>query len=140
MLSGTSLTRRAVLWSPLGLLLAGCGGPPETKPIESDEVGLREFAAIYRDFTRKNRRSPKSLKEVQVKGQGYPNAMQMMKSGELVVLWGSPLAADGQGADVVLAYLKTAPEQGGNVLMLDGKTIKKVTAEEFKAAPKADGR
>ena len=33
---------------------------------------------------------------------------------------------------------KTVPEQGGNVLMQDGKSFKKMTADEFKNAPQAE--
>jgi hypothetical protein len=75
-----------------------------------------------------------------VKGQGYPGAVEMLKSGQLVVQWGAPLAPEGTAADAFLAYVKTVPEQGGQVLMLDGRTIKTKTADEFKAAPKAGGR
>jgi hypothetical protein len=140
MFPGMRFTRRAVLWSPLGLMLAGCGGELDDKPPAPDEQGLTELAAVYRDFARKNKRGPKNLKELQGKAQGYPNAIEMMKSGELIVQWGAPLSPEGATADAVLAYLKTVPEQGGRVLMQDGRTIKKMTADEFKAAPKAGGR
>src|SRR5271157_5837363 len=39
--SRTSLTRRAILSSWLGLMLAGCGGVPEIHSIASDERGLK---------------------------------------------------------------------------------------------------
>ena len=64
-------------------------------------------------------------------------AAEMLKSGDLVVQWGAPLSAEGASSDTVLAYVKTVPEQGGYVLMQDGKSIKKMTADEFKNAPKA---
>jgi hypothetical protein len=132
-------------------MLAGCGGGPDVKPIAPDEQGLRELAAEYRDFFRKNKRGPKGLNEIQGtdkgrgrgkgkrqgQGQDSPNAIQMIKSGELVVQWGAPLSPAG---DAVLAYLKSVPDQGGSVLMADGDTIKTMTADEFKAAPKASGR
>ena len=38
----------------------------------------------------------------------------------------------------MLAYHKDVPEKGGEVLMQDG-TAKKMTAEEFQAAPKPAG-
>ncbi len=53
---------------------------------------------------------------------------------------GRPAVPQGEPADAVLAYRKTVPEQGGQVLMQDGWTIKSMTADEFKAAPKAGGR
>jgi hypothetical protein len=137
MRSRMRLTRRDVLRSALGLLLAGCGAEPDNKPMPFDEQGLKELAAVYRDFSGKNQRGPKSIKELKRKGQGYPNAIDMVNSGELVVQWGAPLLPAGETADAVLAYFKNAPEQGGRVLMQDGDTIKTMTAREFKAAPKA---
>ena len=58
----------------------------------------------------------------------------------LVVQWGAPLSPEGKAADAILAYVKTVPEQGGNVLMQDSMTINKMTADEFKTAPKASSR
>jgi hypothetical protein len=75
-----------------------------------------------------------------VKGQEYPGAVELLKSGQLVVQWGAPLTPEGEATDAVLAYLKTVPERGGLVLLQDGRTIKTMTAEELKAAPKAAGR
>ena len=64
-------------------------------------------------------------------------AVDAIKSGELVVQWGAPLSPQGEPADAVLAYGKTVPEQGGPVLLQDGWAIKSMTADEFRAAPKA---
>ena len=145
------LSRRIVLWGPLALMFAGCHREPDNTPIPADQQGLRELAAAYRDFFRMNKRGPKDLKELQAQGQSkgkkakgpgqaYPNAVQMVSSGALVVQWGAPLLPEGANPDAVLAYLKTVPEQGGSVLMQDGNTITTMTADEFKAAPKAASR
>jgi hypothetical protein len=131
-------TRRAMLGGALGLLLAGCGGsgPPAT-PQPPDERGLKQFAELYRSYAAKNRRGPRSLKELAVKGQAYPMAQELLRTGNLVVRWGAPLAPEGEAAPAVLAYLKAVPEQGGLVLLQDGRTIKTMTADEFRAASKA---
>jgi hypothetical protein len=43
----------------------------------------------------------------------------------------------GKGSgDIVLAYEKKVPQEGGKVLMLN-RTIKTMTADAFKSAPKA---
>lgn len=138
--SPTSLNRRAMLSSSLGLILAGCGGGPEIQAIAPEERGLKELGELYRDFTKKKKRGPKNLKELNIKGQRSPIAVEMINSGELIVQWGAPLSPEGGGADAVLAYVKTVPEQGGNVLMQDGRTIKKMTVDEFQAASKAGSR
>jgi hypothetical protein len=133
------LTRRDMLWGSLGLMAVGCGSEPDNKPMEPDEQGLKELAAAYRGFSRKNKRGPKTLKELQLKGQTYPNAIQMLKSGELIVQFGAPLSPDGATVESVLAYTKGVPEKGGRVLMQDGETIKTMTADQFKAARLATG-
>jgi hypothetical protein len=118
-------------------LLAGCGIEPANKPIAADEQGLKELAAVYRDFSGRNKRGPKDFKELRRQGQGYPNAFELVHSGELIVQWGAPLLPNREAACAVLAYFKDAPQQGGRVLMQDGDTIKKMTAQEFEAAAKA---
>jgi len=122
------------------LLVAGCVGQPNLQPISSAERGLKELAQVYSTFTLKNKRGPKSLQELKIKGQQSPIAVTMINAGELVVQWGVPLSADGESTEAVLAYVKTVPDQGGYVLMQDGKTIRKLTADEFKKAPKAVNR
>ena len=136
----TRLTRRAILSGSLGLIVAGCGGGPEIQAIASDERGLKELGQVYRNYTAKKKRAPKNLKELNIKGQQFPMAVEMIKSGDLIVQWGAPLSPEGGAADAVLAYVKSVPEQGGNVLMQDGQTLKKMTADEFKAALKAGAR
>jgi hypothetical protein len=64
----------------------------------------------------------------------------LLASGNLVARWGAPLSPEGETAPAVLAYLKTDPEQGGPVLLQDGRTIKTMTADEFNAASKDVGR
>jgi hypothetical protein len=55
-------------------------------------------------------------------------------NNEIVYQWGARI--DPAGGETVLAYEKKAPSEGGWVLMQDG-TVKQITADEFKAAPKA---
>jgi hypothetical protein len=133
----TYLNRRAFLWGSLCLVLAGCRSEPDNTPMAADEQGLKEISAAYRDFCRKNKRGPKTLKELKLKGQSYPVAVQMLKSGELIVQWGAPIANDGSASDAVLAYTKEVPEKGGPVLMQDGMTLKTMSADQFKASPRA---
>ena len=97
--SRTRLTRRAVLLCPLGLILAGCGSKPSDETVPADEQGLRELAAAYRDYFRKNKRGPRNLTELQGKGQGqgFPNAICMVMSGT----WWVNSGADFDSKDAV---------------------------------------
>jgi hypothetical protein len=136
----SEFTRRAALCGALGLLLAGCGpNNPTGTGSFVDEPGLSELSSMLRAFNKLNQRSPKNLKEIVPMEQGYPVAIGALKSGELVITWGAPIVKEGDGARTVLAYYKAVPDQGGSVLMQDGTTIQKLTADEFKAAPKATG-
>jgi hypothetical protein len=110
----------------LALISSGCGSasrPITENPI--DGVALEDVGEAYRVFT------------IML----CPTGVRAMKQGEVVVLWGATLPDTGEEpgkADTpeVLAYQKQVPEQGGYVLLLN-RTIRKMTADEFKAAPKA---
>jgi hypothetical protein len=133
--SRTRLTRRAAALGVLGLYLSGCGGAGPA--ISPEQQGLAEFAAAYRHFVLKHNRGPLRVEDLRAAGQSYPNAIQMVRSGELVVVWGAPLSPSGETADAVLAYVRSAPALGGGVIMQDGRTVRSMSAEEFQAAPKA---
>src|SRR5262249_39916979 len=68
--------------------------------------------------------------------KAFPIAVGKVKAGEVVVL-SAPI--DASATSEVLAYESQAGESGGHVLMREGATIKKMTADEFKAATKAAG-
>ena len=68
----------------------------------------------------------------------FPAAVASIKSKEVLVYWGVGISDGPEAASTVLAYHKDVPEKGGEVLMQDG-TAKKMTAEEFQAAPKPAG-
>ncbi len=130
-----------MLLGSLGRLPAGRGGSDSSMtPQPPEERGLKQFAELYRDYAKKNARGPKSLKKLNVKGQAYPVAVKLLQSGELVVQWGVAISPEGETAPAVLAYLKSVPDDGGLVLLQDGRTIKTMTADEFNAAPKAVAR
>ena len=62
-----------------------------------------------------------------------PTAGPMLREGTLVYLWGATYAAD---IEKVAAHEKKVPAEGGWVLLQSG-TVREMTADEFKAAPKA---
>ena len=62
-----------------------------------------------------------------------PTASTLVRSGDLVYLWGAGFAP---GGTKVVAFEKKAEAEGGLVLLQDG-SVKHMTADELKAAPRA---
>ncbi|AMV40781.1 hypothetical protein [Planctomyces sp. SH-PL62] len=126
--------------------LGGCGGSGTTESITSatSENGpLAQVGQIYRAHWQLKDKAPTGPKDIATFADGNPEGVNAVKNGEIVVIWGVKLddlsiEGDGDSADEVLAYEKATPEQGGYVLMKN-RDIRKMTADEFKAAPKAAG-
>jgi len=122
-------------------LLSGCGSkdvatPPEQREDVSRQEALMELNELLQlRATDANGKPPKRAADLAKYEKLYSVAWPKVRDGEIVVFYGVPL--DKQVSDKVLAYEKKTPESGGYVLMQDGTTIKKLTADEFKAAPKA---
>jgi hypothetical protein len=113
---------------------SGGGGGDQTPQQEA----LQEVADMIRAAAQPNGRGPAKLADFDKVRSMYPRGYEAVKSGEVVVLWGAGVKGEGEmakGGEVV-AYEKDAPANGGYVL-LSGGEIKKVTAAEFGAAPKA---
>jgi len=81
---------------------------------------------------------PSKLADLSRYEMGFPSGYERLKTRDIVLIWEAAIEAG--ASEKVLAYEKTAPESGGYVLMQDGTTVKKLTAEEFQAAPKAAGK
>ena len=120
-----------------GSLAAGCSTPGSepraTEPGPADD--LLEVAGLLRDYTAEFRKGPARLADVAKHEPLYTRGYQAVKSGAIVVVWGVPMVGEGAGT-AVIAYEKKPETEGRNVLLQDG-TIKRMTAEEFKAAPRA---
>lgn len=121
--------------------VAGCSesqAERESRTVIKDsmeETALKEVGSLYQACIDQNSRPPKSVKDFSKDAAALPFGYDWLSRGDLVAFWGATLSDAGSGA--VLAYEKKAPEKGGYVLMQDGKTVKTMTADEFKAAPKA---
>ena len=134
------------LTTVLLLAAAGCGGtdtPPSTAPDAQQRVALNDVGELCRMYQLRAKKAPKSLKDVESLEMGGPTGLASVRNKDVVVQWGAELPDLGEEpgktpSDKVLAYEKKVPEQGGLVLMLD-RTIKSMTAEEFKSAPRAGG-
>jgi hypothetical protein len=100
---------------------------------------MAEVADLIRSATQPDGRGPNRVSDFDRVQSIYSRGYQAVKSGQVVVVWGVGVQGEGAGAkgggDVV-AYEKDAPTAGGYVLLTSGQ-VKKMTAAEFQAAPKA---
>jgi hypothetical protein len=125
----------------------GCGGGPGSAPAASDAQetnALAELAEAYRAYSIAKKQPPGNLADLTSVESLGGNGVAAVKAGEILVRWGAKLPDTGEepgrvSSPEVLAYGKQVPERGGYVLLLD-RTVKKMTADEFKAAPKAPGK
>jgi hypothetical protein len=120
-------------------LLAGCSsGGGGGGPTEEGYTLLQEVNDLLRAAGATTGRPPGKLAELNPHQSTYPRAYAAIKSGAVVVLWGTPFKGEGEVGknEVVVAYEKDAPTGGGYVLLSAG-TVKKMSASEFQSAPKA---
>ncbi len=120
-----------------------CGGPTSVPnaPEHFDFGTIEEVNTLYRSATSLKKSPPTSLKDLTARSALFGSAYQAIEKGDIVVYWGVDTGSAGQGAGgaEILAYKSDVPTNGGPVLLTDG-TIKKISADEFKAAPKPAGK
>jgi hypothetical protein len=140
---GVPFVRRNLAWiCCLGLAAVGCDG--SSRPVTTEdmqETSLNDVGNIYRAFVVARHRPPKTLKDLATMERMSPAGVVAVRSGKIVVRFGADLPDTDPdpgkaSSDQVLAYETQVPESGGKVLMLD-RTIRAMTADEFKSAPKA---
>ena len=114
-------------------LAVGCG---DSKPVVSqtpNKDALAEIGQMLKSLADEGRKPPAKMAEMEPIEPMLPTAAAMLRDGTLVYLWGAAYAADG---NKVAAYEKQTPTEGGWVVLQDG-TLKEMTPDEFRAAPKA---
>jgi hypothetical protein len=123
------------------LLVAAAGCSSEKKPGDGQQPGaadhLREVAGMLRLHAGERGKGPRKAADLAPYEHGHPLGFQAVKSGEIVVVWGATMPGEGEagGGEAVVAYEKKALAAGGAVLLQNG-TVKTMTADELKAAPK----
>lgn len=125
-------------------LAAGCGdeGVPSAGAAD-DSLYLQTLGDDYRLYSIAKKQPPRKVDDMKALQTIVSPAVEAARKGDIVVLWGATLPdtneEPGQSpAPEILAYGKDVPEKGGYVLHLD-RTVSQMTAEEFKAAPRAPG-
>lgn len=119
----------------------GSGGPPPAAPDAQQRLALNDVGELLRMYQVRTKKAPKAQKDVESMEMAAPTGMNAIRDKKVVVQWGATLPDLGEepsstNSDQVLAYEAKAPVEGGLVLTLD-RQVKSLTADEFKAAPKA---
>ena len=134
-------TPLAVLLIPLGLV-TGCGGEPVGVPITDAnraEAALNEVGQMFRMYTFEKHKPPKTVADLAPMETVLSVGLMALRNGGVIARSGVVIQDIEEGpatkdsADEVMAYAKEVPTEGGLVLM-HNRTIKTMTADEFKAA------
>jgi len=118
-------------------LLTGCSSQPRGASVAPETTLLQDVNDLLRAAGTPGR-LPSKLSDLDRSQNLFPRGYEAVKAGNVVVLWGAPTQGEGNVGknEVVVAYEKNVPTEGGYVLLSAG-TVEKMTAAEFAAAPKA---
>lgn len=125
----------------LALAVAGCGAP-SSQPITQETLptySLADVGELYRLYSFDKKKPPAKLADLLPFESINPAGLHAVESGDVVVRFGASLIDTQEGpsthdpADEILAYAKAVPESGGPVLLMN-RTIRTMTADEFKSA------
>jgi len=119
-------------------LLAGCAKRPTATEAAPTVTILQDVMDLLRTSAATTNRVPAGIADLAPHQATFTRGYNAVKSGDVVVIWGARLQGEGESgkSEAVVAYEKNVPTSGGQVLLSAG-TVKHMTAEEFKAAPKA---
>jgi hypothetical protein len=117
----------------LPVLAAGCRGSTVSADSRAS-IDLKDIHEMYMHFIKSQEKPPAQLSDLAKKEyEGiYPAAVNGLRQGKYVVLWG----VKDKAAATPLAYEKDVPNQGGAVVMADG-SVRAMTPDQFKAAGKS---
>ncbi|WP_165069278.1 hypothetical protein [Paludisphaera rhizosphaerae] len=126
----------------LGLVGIGCDSSPETEPVTEanrSAHALSDVGELYRQYTFDKKKPPTTIADLTPLESLAPLGLKALQDGSVIARAGVVIEDVLEGpatkdpADDVLAYAKEVPSSGGPVLM-HNRTIREMTADEFKAA------
>jgi hypothetical protein len=118
---------------------AGCSSRPDPAAEVYSPRGseLADVDAMYRAYLRERNQPPARLADLAAYQDSHSNGFAAVQTGRCVVLWGAVPVAESADSAAALAYEKDAPQQGGLVLLRNGK-LKRMSAAEADAAARAE--
>lgn len=138
-MSRATLSRLIVILALVVTSVTGCGPSQVANSPEVYDFGtFEEVAGLYRSATGIKKKPPASLADLARSRDMFLNGYRAIEKGDIIVIWGVTTTAEDSPSDEVLAYKSDVPTNGGPVLMKN-LTMKKMSADEFKNAPKASG-
>ena len=123
------------------LCVSGCAELPG-KSVENKR-DLQAIGLQYHEYVAEFERAPPSLKDLaEFEGRYNPEnntrCKSALKTDEYVVIWSYDVAKDlSRNGNLILAYHKAVPENGGYVCFADG-AVELLTREQFEATAKVD--
>jgi hypothetical protein len=114
-------------------LIAGCTSSNTISSDDARKMALEELGQMLKALPADGRKPPTKLAELEPVEPMIPLAGPMIRSGDIIYVWGAGYVAGGTN---VIAYEKSVSTDGGFALFEDG-TVKKLSASEFQSAPKA---
>jgi hypothetical protein len=117
--------------------LSGCGGAPKGGEMGQAPAELREVNDLLRQVGAASGKAPGKMSDLDKAKDNFVMGHAAVKSGKVVVIWNTRFAGEGDVGknEIPVAYEKDVPTAGGFVLLSAG-SIKKMSADEFKAAKK----
>jgi len=115
-------------------LAAGCDSSKPAVSAEAErKAALEDLGQMLKSLAEEGRKPPAKPADLESVEPMIPLAGPAIRNGEVVYLWGAGYVS---GGNQVVAHEKRVTSEGGFVLLQDG-TVKQMTADEFKSAPKA---
>lgn len=137
--AASGFLRVLLLLSAAALASAGCSSQPNPGPDEPVRaIELREVGELLAQLTTETSKGYSNVGQLAKYEQGFPLGVRALKAGEIVVVPGATMLGESAkgSTEAVVAYDRDVPTKGGLVL-LHNRTVKQMSADEFRTAPKA---
>ena len=116
------------------VLCLGCESKPTgLAPGTYEKDALGELSTLLKSLANEGKKPPSKLAEFDAVEPLMPVGGPAIRNGVIIYIWGTTLH---ESSTAIIAHEKVASTEGGYVLLQNGE-VKKMTADEFNAAPKA---